>query len=281
MMKQIGILVVVMLMSVIVYGSVSYADTLEIAPAINKGIELAPGEKKKGFVDISNPTASTSRITLTVNAFKQSGDDGGLSFYSDERVAAGVKLDLDDFELGARETIRVYYLLDGTKLPQGAVFAAIFAQNNPKEGAGVQTVRVGSLLSITNGSRALTTASISAVQAPLLQIGDGITITADVANKSTDPKATGVFPQLTYSLWPYQSTTVEGPLVYQGITRSVEYRKPGNYLGLIRASVSAGENTKSVYIIAIAGFWRWLLPIGVIVVVGLGFLARWYRKSKH
>ncbi len=279
MMKRFAVMAIMALIAVITPSAVM-ADTLEIAPAINKGIELDKGEKKKGFVDIANPTASTARIKLTVQAFKQTDTDGSLEFYDSEQVRAGVKLDLNDFSLGPKETIRVYYLLDGTKLPTGTVFAAILAQQQQEDTAVAQSLRVGSLLSITNGTPTPRTATVKSVSAPFLQLGEGMVVTADVANESDDPNTTGVFPLLEYNFWPYGSSQAEGPLVFKGNVRSVEYRKPGNYLGLVRVSVSAGENEKTTYVFAITGVWQWLFPliVGVVVASGIGFAL--YKKRR-
>lgn len=259
---------------------IARADSLEIAPAINKDITLNPGEKKKGFIDILNPSALSVRVTLDVKAYKQVDAEGLLQFIDNEQVAAGVILDLTEFDLGPKESARVYYLLDGTKLPQGAVFAAIFAQNNPSTGAATQAIRIGSLLSISNGTPVASTATISDISAQFLQIGSGLVVSAAVTNDSKDPKTTGVFPQISYDFWPYSSTKAEGPLVFNGVTRNVEYRRPGNFVGVVRVSVSAGSNQKSAYVIAVTGFWRWLLPAIVGAMVLAGIAVKIYRGGK-
>lgn len=247
------------------------AQSLQIRPTIYQNITLGAGEKKKGFVDISNPTAQAQIVDLDVQAFRQTDDAGSLAFYDDAQVKAGVQLDLSQVELGGHEAIRVYFLLDGTKLPNGDVFAAIFAQTAPSSGAAAQSVRVGTLLALTNGTPAPHRADITNLNAAPFQMGEAVTATMSVTNPAKNGEATGFFPEITVDLQPYSSKKVTGPLVFAGRTRTIDYRQAGNYFGIVRLQATAGGNGQARLIFVMTGYWRWLAPL--IVAVGIAVLA--------
>jgi hypothetical protein len=237
-----------------------FANSLQIQPTIYRDISLAKGEKKKGFVDVSNPSASPQIVTMTVQGFRQIDDSGSLTFFDDQQIAAGLLLDLDEFELGPREAARVYFLINGTNLPTGDVFASIFASNKPAEVAAgsAQAVRVGTLFVISNGTPASHEAEVAALSASPIQIGNRISATIDVKNTANEGAATGFFPKITVATKPYGEKTVDAPLLFAGRTRTVDYSVPGNYFGPILVSAKVGTSEKTSLIFAITGYWRWL-----------------------
>jgi hypothetical protein len=247
-------------------GSIAGAQSLEIHPTIYQDIHLERGERKKAFVDVRNLSATTQVISMKVQAFRQVDDNGALAFYDNEQVAKGVLLDLTEFELRGGEAIRVYFLMDGTKLPEGDVFAAIFAQTSPPKEAAAQSIQVGSLLTITNGTPASHTADVSSLQVGQLQVGEAITARFSLTNPADEHRATGFFPSVTVRTWPYDQRVVRGPLLFAGRTRTIDYRQPGNYIGIIRLEVDAGGKKSSHLLFVMTGIWRWLAPL--IVVVG-------------
>lgn len=251
-----------------------HATSLEIHPTMYRDISLKQGEQKKAYIDVVNPSASKEMIRLNVQAFRQTDDTGALAFYDNEQVAKGVKLDLSDFELGPHEAIRVYFLLDGRLLPTGDVFAAIFARTVPQDGAAVQAVRVGSLLAITNGTPASHTADVSSLVAPFIQIGGAMTAQFSLTNPAHEKEATGFFPRVTVQTWPYGERSVEGPLLLAGRTRTIQYRQPGNYFGFVNLHVSAGGKTASKILLVVTGFWRWLAPLLVAAIMGIGVISK-------
>lgn len=237
------------------------ADGLAIGP-LEYRTTLAPGQAKKGFVDIQNQSASSVEVHLKAQAFKQINDQGGLQFYDSAAVSAGVKLDLDDITIPPRAAAHVYFLLDGTKLPSGDVFAAILATTAGREHAvTVPSVQVGTLLLIENGTPSSHTAQIRGLEVPWLQIGGKLSARFMVKNTDPPQKLTGFEPSISVATWPYGSKTVKGPLVFAGHSREVDYTQPGNYFGPMFIKVKTGSSEQSQLIFAVTGYWRWLAPL--------------------
>jgi hypothetical protein len=257
------------------------AASLQIQPTLYKDISLKKGEKSKGFVDISNPTANKQEVTLSVQGYKQIDSTGALTFFDDEAIKRGVKLDLDNFELGPHDSIRVYFQLDGSLLPSGDVFAAIFARTIPAEGTVAQAVQVGTLLVITNGTPPSHKATIAELSAPLFHWGDSIDATMVVTNPAEEGSATGFFPKIFVDLQPYSSKTVDGPLVFAGNSRSISYTQKGNYFGIMRLQVKTNADSKSTFLFAVTGFWRWLAPLILVsIILAIFFMRQQRRKTR-
>lgn len=242
---------------------------------------LKKGERKKAFIDITNPSMQPVTVRLNVQAFKQIDDKGTLSFYDDQKITSGILLDYQEVEIPAKKALRLYFVVDGTKLPTGDVFAAIFAQTKPEQGAGSPAVRVGSLLMLINDTPGVHHAEITQLSMPGLQIGESVT--GQVAIKNTAPAdvASGFFPSIVISSWPFgASTTLRGPLVYSGITRTVPFSESSSQLGIYKITASFGASHKDVWTVIITGVWRWILIGIIVVIVCAGWVfARYRRRS--
>ncbi len=272
----IGISFLVAYLLVIQVTSAS-ADSLKISP-LRYDASLKEGEKQKGFVDISNPTAEPVNVKLSVQGFRQTDDNGALTFYDNEAIRAGVLLDLSEVAIAPRENLHLAFVLDGTRLPSGDTFAAIFATTVPnKASASVQTVRVGALLVISNGTPSAHDAVIQDLSGDMFQVGDGLSFSFGVHNTAALDKNTGFSPTITVSAWPYVNDTVTGPLVFAGRTRVVDYIKTGNYVGILAIKVKTGDSEQTIYRLAITGNWRFLLPI----LVGVAAFAIWLSGRVH
>lgn len=254
------------------------ALSLKIAP-LEYTTELKKGDVKKGYIDISNPDAKSAKVALSVQAFRQTDNQGSLEFYDSEQLLAGVKLDFDTITLRAGEAMRVYFLLDGTKLPSGDVFGAIMASTVPDKSAGTaQAVSVGTLLMIQNGTPVAHTATIDSLSARWLQIGDAITARFEVTNPEAQKKSTGFSPQITVALRPYQVKGVQGPLLFAGRTRAVDYRQTGDYFGPMLLDVSYENSHQTKLMFVITGYWRWVAPLVAAAALVIGWFA--LRRSK-
>lgn len=266
-----GVVVVILALLIVgVWPHSAAADGLSIGPLEYK-TTLKAGEAKKGFVEVQNQSAQTIEVHLKAQAFKQINDQGGLQFYDSDAVSAGVKLDLDDIKIPPRAGAHVYFLLDGNKLSSGDVFAAILATTAGKDQTvTVPSVQVGTLLLIENGTPPSHHAQIRSLDAPWLQIGDGLSTRFLVKNTDPPQKLTGFQPSIAIDAWPYTTKTVKGPLVFAGRSREVAYTQPGNYFGPTLMKVKTGTSEQRRLIFAITGFWRWLAPL--LLVILLGFL---------
>ena len=249
------------------------AASLKISP-LRYDASLKEGEKQKGFVDISNPTAKPAKIRLFVQGFRQTDNSGALTFYDNEAIRAGVQLDFSEVDLASHENLHLAFILDGAKLPSGDTFAVIFASTVPDvAGASAQSVRVGALLVINNGTPSPHVAVIQDLSGDMFQLGDGLSVSFNVHNTAALDKNTGFSPVITVSAWPYADDTVTGPLVFAGLTRGIDYVKKGNYLGLLAIKVKTGSSEQTIYRLAITGNWRFLLPILVFLVAFAIWLA--------
>ncbi len=266
---------IVLVLSVVVCGPSVHAESLKIAPLIYDDVVLGKGEVKKGFVDISNPEYQKQTVQLQVKAFRQIDDQGSLEFYSNEQVAAGITLDFDKITLDNRGAMRVYFVLNGAKLPQGDVFAAILASTIPSSrGAAAQSVSVGTLLIIQNGTPVSHTAEIMSFDSNWLQIGDGLSARMRVRNPADAKSSTGHYPSIVVAAQPYATMTVKGPLLFAGRTRAVEYREQGSFFGPIYLKASVGTSSKGQLIFAVTGYWRWLAPLLLVFFIVMTIVLR-------
>lgn len=279
-MKPLHILggIAAVLFAVIIFSANVSALSLRIAP-LSYETTLGKGESKKGVVDISNSDTAAQVVKLEVQAFRQIDDDGSLQYYPDERVATGIHLDYNEVEIGPLETLRLAFSIDGKKLPEGDVFAVIFASTTPIGASStVQSVRVGTLLMIQNGTPSRHSASVSELSAPFFQIGDALQAQFAITNTADPALSTGFFPSVKIDLMPYTSTTSKGPLVFGGRTRPIEYRQPGNYFGFILVRASVGTESRSRVVFAMTGYWRWLAPLVGVVLASIFYA--WLRRRK-
>jgi hypothetical protein len=255
------------------------AEGLRIQPLMYQE-KLAVSEKKKGYVDITNPGDKAVTAIFSVKAFKQVDNSGSLSFVDSEQIAAGIKLDLTTVELQPKDVLRLFFVIDGAKLPTGDVFASILAETTPQQKAGSSAVaaRVGTVLVLTNGTPSSHDAEIGRLDADTVQIGDRITLVTTIKNTAPEGQATGFFPQMEVDVGPYAHKTVDGPLVFAGREREVRYQDKGNYFGPIYISAKTGNSQKGSWVFAVTGFWRWLVPVmSVLLLVGSIVACSWRR----
>lgn len=258
-----------------------FAESLRIAP-LQYQTTLKSGERQKGYVDISNPEADTVNVAFEVKAFRQKDDEGGIEFYDDATVSSGVLLDLTSAELGPHEVLRLVFLIDGTKLPEGNIFAAVLAHTVPKtSSSAAQSVRVGTVLEITNGTPGNHTASITQFSAPFFQVGDKVSATFTVHNDDSTGVTGGFRPQIAVSVLPYSTDEVSGPLIFNARSRTVAYAAKGNYFGLVWLKATTGDSSKGQLVFLMTGYWRWLVLL-LIAVFGLMVLvAVLMHQRKH
>ncbi len=253
--------------------------SLQISP-LRYDTTLSAGEKKKGFVDITNPSAASSEVKLSVQAFRQSNDNGGLEFYDDAVITSGLLLDYSEVTLGPHETLHLAFLVDGTKLRTGDNFAAIFATTIPDTTApGQQAVKVGTLVIVSNGTPTVHTAKVENLSSSLIQFGDGLTASFSVRNTANENENTGFSPKITVTAWPYINDEVTGPLIFAGRTRAVDYSKKGNYLGIVAVKVQVGDSHQTRYSLLITGYWRFVLPLLILLLLlMIPLLSRRHRR---
>jgi hypothetical protein len=260
-----------------------YADaSLRVQP-LQYQESLQKGERKKGFIDVSNPMSQAVKVKFTVEGFRQIDNTGNLAFYPDEQLRQGIQLDYDAFEIPAKKSLRLYFVVDGTKLPTGDVFAAIFAQTIAEAGSASPSVRIGSLLLLTNQTPSAHEAEVVALTAPLLQLGSTLNGQVAIKNSAKANTSSGFFPTLTISLWPFGPTTsIKGPLVFAGNTRQVPFSLPSNQLGVYKLSASVGGSRQERWVVVVTGMWRWvgMALIGlVLAMLALRLAMRQYRRQ--
>ena len=255
------------------------ALSLKIAP-LEYRTELKQGEKKKGFIDVSNPTGQRFIVRTSVEGFKQTSNEGALSFYKSEHISTGIQLDLDEFELGPREAVRMYFQLDGTKLPSGDVFGAVFFTAAPaNKPTGVeQAVRLGTLFSIVNGTPGSRDAKITNLSVPWLQLSDTISGSYSIKNTADPNKATGFYPTTQLKASPFgEAKKQTGKLTFAGITRTNEFSLKTLPIGIYQVSVSFTGSKQSSWVVVVS-------PVAAIIFVAMIFVgtAAWrYTKKRR
>lgn len=250
---------------------------LKVAP-LEYRATLKESEVQQGFVDVSNPSAQVVTIKASVQAFKQIDDEGGLQFYDDPQVSAGVKLDLTSAELGPREALRLFFSIDSKVLPEGDVYAAIFLTTDPKQprnGVG-QLVRVGTLLSIINRTPGERKAEITRVNMPLVQLTD--TVKGSYAIKNTGTEGTGFYPNVNLSSRPWGShKQTQASLIFGGHERTNDFSLKAGH-GIRYIEVSYGSSKKGQWVVLLAP-WMLIVTILALVIIGME-LALLHRRRK-
>lgn len=254
---------------------------LKVAPLDYKAT-LKTGERRQGFIDISNPSTQAVSVTVSVQAFRQIDDDGGLQFYDDEQISAGIVPELRSLELDPKGAVRLFFTIDGNKLPEGDVFAAVFFTTEPTQartGIG-QLVRVGTLLSLVNKTPGDRSAVITSFDMPFIQFDDMANGTYRI--KNTGRKEQGFYPTVSVSSWPAGATRqVQSSLVFGGRERQNDIAYRAGY-GIRRIDVSYGESKRSRWVILVQ---PWVivaaLLVMLIVVVELLLLRKRRKARKH
>jgi hypothetical protein len=279
MRSVVVVLFLALIGSFVQHGGTAGALALKIAPLEYK-TTLEKDERKKGFIDISNPSGSSIDVSVEVQAFKQINDDGGLQFYDEGLLQKGIKPELKDFELGPREAIRLFFTVNGKVLPEGDVYAAIFfatSPSGPNSGVG-QSVRVGTLISIINENPGSRKAEVTGLEIPFLNLTDG-SVQGSYSIRNTGPKDTGFYPIVSVSAWPStERKDKTASLVFGGHERSNDFTYDTGY-GIHRISVSYAKSAKSAWVV-VTPPWVMVLA-GIVVLIIITEIILFARRRKH
>ena len=179
--------------------------------------------------------------------------------------------------------MRLFYIVDSTKLPPGDVFAAIFAQTvSETPGSATSSVRIGSLLILTNGTPGARQAEVTKLDASWLQTGADVSGKITIKNIAPADTASGFFPDITIGLWPFgQTTSVKGPLVFAGNTRDMKFAVPSNQLGIYKLTASYGNTKRSQWMLIVTGVWRWVVLVLVAILPASIFGAVKYMRHRR
>lgn len=236
---------------------------LKVAPLEYKAT-LEQDERLQGFVDVSNPSGQTVNVQTTVQSFRQIDNDGGLQFFEDERISAGIKPELPSFELGPREAARIAFTIDSRVLPEGDVYAALFFTTEPRQPMGGvgQSVRVGTILSLVNKTPGARQAQVTGLDVPFLQFSD--TVAGSYVIKNTGPDGTGFYPSVQLESWPGgQSKQVDSSLVFGGRERRNDVSLRLGY-GIHYVKAGYGDSEKGQWVALIA---PWMVAVGLLVLL--------------
>lgn len=259
------------------------AQTLRIQP-LEYRTNLKTGEIQKGFIDITNPGDKPSLVRVDVRGFRQIDNQGTLQFYENEQITAGVLPDLNDFELGSNETVRMFFHVDGSKLPSGDVFAAIFAtaQEADIKSGTHQTIRAGTLLSIVNKTPGSRDARITDLNIPFFQFGSHLSGSYAVKNLANQNEVTGFYPAVTISLHPFKAEYRQPTkLVFAGMSRDSSFTIEESRLGFYKVSVAHAGSMKEQWVFMATGVWLLRAIVGLIgIILLIVIVAVWRRLRK-
>ena len=245
------------------------AHAVKVAP-LSYNVELAEGQKKKGFIDVTNNQPVRVRFTFTVQAFKQINAQGDLQFFDDEKIKAGIALDYDTFEIEPNQTLRLAFLADGAKLPTGDSFGAIFATPAPQQGAGATAVRVGTILTIQNGTPAERSAEVTGLSVPFFQVGSAIKGTYAIKNTSDPRKSAGFMPNVELAINPIRKDVVnQSSLVFAGIERQNNFSIQTNRFGFYRVTAAFGDSKQGAWVFYATPLGLFAFTAGALLAVFL------------
>ena len=266
-MKRFGYGILLIITLMLLQGGPASALGIKIAPLEYK-TTLRDGERKQGVVDVSNPSEQAVDVSVSVRAFRQIDDNGGLEFYSDTAIENGIQPELTSIRLEPKDAVRLTFSVDGKTLPEGDVFAAIMFTTIPalpQNGVG-QQVRVGTLLSLENRQPGERSAKIIDLSVPFLQLSQ--TSKGSYSIKNTGSKTSGFYPEVTVRSWPGGAAkTVTSSLLFGGRERSNEFSYATGY-GIHRIEISYKSSTKSRWVIAIAP-WMIILTVFIVLIIGV------------
>ena len=258
------------------------AKGLKVAPVVYN-VQLQSGNNKKGFIDITNTESVKTKYTFTVQAFKQINAEGGLQFYDNDMMKAGVLLDYSEYEIEPRQTLRLAFIADGSKLPSGDSFAAIFAAASSTDAPGAPSARVGTILIIQNGTPAEHKAQITALDVPFWQIGDNIKGSYKIKNTSDPNKSAGFMPAVDITIDPlHQSVRNQSSLVFAGIERQNDFAVQTNRFGFYKVTVAFGDSKaeKWVFFATPLGLATFIAIAGAVAVLTVA-LVHYLRSPKR
>ncbi len=268
---------------------------LLLAPSVRAeaGLQLNPlkyedtltvGRAKAGFIDVANPSDTTVTIRTDVQSFRQIDLDGNLAFTPDQQLRAGIKPGLDTFELGPRESVRVAFTVDPSKLPQGGIYAAIFFRTTPvlptqsQVSYIAESANVGTLLILRNGEAGQQVGQVSGLSLPLWQFGSGLRGQLRYRNTNRDTGGLAFRPQLTsrVTMWG-QTKAFTGPFVMPQSTRQFDFERRGSYFGLLSVTVADGSSGHGLtrWVIACTGWYQVALLIVILLLLG------WWLGRHH
>lgn len=257
----------------------TYADSMLGVQPLEYTESLQKGERKKAFIDVTNPSLQPVVAQFSVQGFKQIDDKGTLSFYDDPKLNEGILLDYQELEIPAQKTLRLFFIVDGTKLPTGDVFAAIFARTKPDQMGVAPSVRIGTLLILTNDTPGARQAEVVSFMIPAFNFGKAITGEVKIRNTASANTSSGFSPEVNIQLWPFgPNKTIAGPLVFAGNTRTIKLDLPSNQVGIYKMTASYETSQKTRWVVLVTGVWRWIVPI-IFTVILAGFLLYRYRYS--
>lgn len=259
---------------------------VKVAP-LTYNIQLTNGQKKKGFVDVTNTEPVKTTFTFTVQAFKQINAQGDLQFYDDARTQAGIVLDYTTFEIEPDQTLRLAFVADSTKLLPGDSFGAIFATAAPKGGPSTTAVRVGTILTIQNGTPAEHKAEVTNIAVPFFQIGDAIKGSYGVRNTSDPQKSAGFMPKVDVSIDPFHAVTSnQSSLVFAGIERQNNFSIQTNRFGFYKVAAAFGDSKKEawVFVATPLALFVSVTAVGLATFVAIALIKRFrspQRGARH
>lgn len=261
------------------------SDSIQLRPLMYKEV-LTPGQTKRGAVDIANASSAKVSLHVGVKFFKQIDDRGTLQFYEKPDQAAAIVPEYTDFDLEPKEALRLIFTIDSAKLPQGDVFAALMVSTQHKPTPDKQEIapnlQIGTLLILQNGVAGPRRAEVSRLLLTPVQIGgDRLRGAVDVTNPAHPDTATGFFPRMKVRVEPWGAVTqFDGPLVYAGRTRTVDFSAPSDQFGIYKVTVTANTASTSRYVFLMTGKWVWLAPL-ILTVLILCIIGGIYAKKSR
>lgn len=258
----IGIVSLALIFSAVI-ASDAGALGLKVAP-LEYRTSLEKDEKKRGFIDIANPISQRIKVTTSVQAFRQTDNNGSLQFFDDSQIKAGIVPELTTFVLEPREALRMFFTVDGAVLPEGDVYAAIFFTTEPavvRVGVG-QQVRVGTIISLVNHTPGERNAVVTDLQLPFMQLGSQIRGTYAIEN--TGNNTSGFYPKVEITAWiGGEERRQQGALVFGGNTRTNYFELDAGF-GIKRISVKYAGSVRSAWVLLLPS---WSVAVFVVLAV--------------
>ena len=266
-MKRFIVFALLLLSMCVVRHDVVRSVSLRIQPLIYKET-ITGADRKRGYIDIANPSGNEQTISVAVKGFKQVDNGNRLEFFDSAQLKEAIVVDKKSFKILPQQAVRVFFGVEGKKLPSGDVLAAIIfttGQKSSTKGRATvsQAASVGTLLTLLNPDDSAHKADIVKLDVDFFQLGLKLHGSYTLKNTAPEGSANAFYPVVERMYSPFgKPVKQQTSLLSAGVVRTTELSSSENMFGLYKLTVSQGTSVKDVWVFTILG-WGWAIAASI------------------
>jgi hypothetical protein len=129
------------------------------------------------------------------------------------------------------------------------------------------SLRVGTIFVLENGTPGPRNAEITRLDVPFWHFGDGVKGMYNVKNTATAGEATGFFPTSIVSIDPlHRQQQVDSKLIFAGRSRETNFEVKSSRIGFYKVSAAYGDSKQEKWVFMLTGHWRAVVIIAIILL---------------